>query len=93
MLSKMFEACEDDYLRFDLVHNKRSQRPDLHAFILLDERIPGTTDLISCGSHDEYFLSITPDQLIAVATPNLVRELVRCGVRYDEHEESLCLFT
>jgi hypothetical protein len=35
-----FESVNDDYLKFDLVENKRSQRPDLNAFILLDEISP-----------------------------------------------------
>lgn len=91
-LHERFKQFEGEFLKFDLVENKLSKRPDLHAFILLDSLVPGQNDLISCAEHDEFFLSIDPDTLDEAATDEQLRELVRCGVRYDAHLDCLCMF-
>lgn len=39
-IHERFEAVNDDYINFDRVENKRSERPDLHAWLLLDELFP-----------------------------------------------------
>jgi len=91
-LKDAFDKYEDEFLKFDRIENRFSNRPDLHAFILLDKLVPGNRDMISCSAHDEYYLSITPDELAAVATEEQIMDLHRCGVRYDEGEDSLCLF-
>lgn len=88
----MFSEFEDDFLQFEKVKEKLSQRPDLHAFILLDKLVPGKTDLISASEHDEYYLSIAPDELAKVATKEQLRDLHRCGIRHDESNDSLCVF-
>lgn len=88
----MFDEFEEDFLKFDAIKEKLSTRPDLHAFILLDKLVPGTRDLISAAEHDEYYLSIEPDELLKVATKDQLRDLHRCGVRYDGANDSLCLF-
>ena len=46
-LQKRFEKYDDEYAEFERVENKRSQRRDLHAFLLLDEIVPGDTDMVS----------------------------------------------
>lgn len=89
----LFADFEDDFLEFDKVKEKLSTRPDLHAFILLDKLVPGTHDLISCSEHDEYYLSIEPDELRKVATKDQLRDLHRCGIRHDESNDSLCVFS
>lgn len=91
-LKEMFEQCDDDYINFDGVVNKRSQRADLHAFIVLDELCPGGGDIITASEHDEFFLAIDCDELEAKATPEIIRDLSRCGIRYDEEHHCLCMF-
>lgn len=81
-INSIFEKHNNEYIKFDQVQNKRSGRPDLHAFLLLDELFPGNTDMISASEHDEVYLSIDEEQ-IETLTEEQIIELVRCGVRYD----------
>ena len=94
-LSATFDKYEDEYIQFQNVVNKRSRRPDMHAFIVLDELLPGDGkgDLISAAEHDQFFLDIEPEALARVATEEIILDLVRCGVSFDEESESLFLFT
>ena len=87
-----FEAVNDDYLKFERIENKRSSRPDVHAFILLDELFPSERemDLISCAKHDIYYLDIEEERLSKL-TDDQILELVRCGISYDDEFD--CLFS
>lgn len=93
---KLFErddVMDEEFLKFHRVTDRLSNRPDLHAFLLLDRLVPGETrDIIDGAEHDEFFLSVTPEQLAAVATPERVLELIRCGVRYDRDVDGLAMF-
>lgn len=91
-LEERFEQFSDEYIKFESVENKRSQRPDLHAFLLLDELQPGDSDLISASEHDEFFFGIDLEKLEEVVTDEQILELVRCGVRLDSSVDSLCMF-
>ena len=82
-MKEIFKSHNEEYLQFASVENKRSTRSDLHAFILLDELVPGTTDMVSHTEHDEIWLGVDPEDVFKVATPAQVIELIRCGVRYD----------
>lgn len=89
-LEKLFESFDDEYSDFDLIENKRSRRKDLHAFLLLDELFPSNKKMVAAAEHDEIYLDIDPERLAKVATPDQIKELVRCGVRYGE--DGLCMF-
>lgn len=94
MDSERWEAVTDngnEYLCFDKVENKRSKRPDLHAFLLLDELFPGDDDIVGSASHDEIWLNVDGEQLDTL-TDEQILELSRCGVRYDSECDSLCMF-
>ncbi len=80
----------DEFLKFEKVANKRSQRPDLHAFLMLDELFPGTSDLVSSASHDEIWLDVDDDQ-VETLTDEQILELSWCGVRHDS-DGGLCMF-
>lgn len=80
----------DEFLKFDRVENKRSKRPDLHAFLLLDELLPDDRDIVAAAEHDEIFLAPSPEDLARVATKEQIVELIRCGVRMSE--DSLAMF-
>ena len=88
-MSERFDAVDDEFLNFDRIENKRSKRPDLHAFLLLDELFPceGKSDMVCCAEHDEIWLDIPED---AKLTDEQIVELVRCGVRYDDC--GFCMF-
>jgi len=86
------EHGDEEFLKFERVEHKRSQRPDLHAFLLLDALAPSTFDIVSAAEHDEIFLEVSPDKLGEVATEEQVVELIRCGVRLDTRIDSLAMF-
>lgn len=91
-LQELFEKHEDEHGDFHLVDNKRSQRHDLHAFMLLDELLPGTERIVSAAEHDEIFLSVGLEDLVTSGiTEEQVIELIRCRVRLSSFD-SLCMF-
>ena len=94
-LVKTFEKYGDEYIQFKSVENKLSRRPDMHTFILLDKLLPGDGkfDLITAAEHDQIWIGIEPEALARVATEEIIRDLVRCGVSFNEEDESLFLFT
>jgi len=81
----------DDFSEFEKIENKRSQRPDVHAFLLLDELFPGGSDLIDYAGHDEIGLDICDEQ-VATLTDDQILELNRCGVRYDYENGGLVMW-
>lgn len=92
-MEELFEKHNDEYLEFGRVENKTSRRADLHAFNLLDRLVPGETDDMVVGAeHDEIYLAISGEALAAAVTPDQIVELIRCGVRYDDGTDSLCMF-
>jgi hypothetical protein len=91
-IGDMFDKFEDDFLRFEFVENKKHRRPDICAFIILNELVPSDTDIISAAEHDEIFLNVNLDDLVKVITEDQVHDLVCCGVRYSDEYDSLCMF-
>ena len=90
-MTEIFDG-EDEFLQFEKVENKRSKRPDLHAFLLLDELVPGNRGIVAAAEHDEFFIGVSPEDLAAAATKEQIVELMRCGVRYDSSLDSLAMF-
>lgn len=84
VMQHLFERhFDDEHLKFDRVQNKRSNRPDIHAFLLLDSLVPGTQDMVASSWHDEIALDVDPETVALAATEDHVIELIRCGVRCD----------
>ncbi len=92
MTKEQYNKYSDEYLEFDRVQHKTSNRADLHAFNLLDRLIPGDGDIVSAAEHDEIWLDVSPEELSKVATEEVIIELIRCGIRYDSHTDSLAMF-
>ena len=96
---ELFKKYEDsEFLHFDQIAVKSTNRPDLHAFVLLDRLVPSEThrlgygsDMVSGAEHDEIFLDTDLEKLAAVITEEQVVELSRCGVRIWE-DESLTMY-
>lgn len=82
----------DESHKFDRVTVKFSNRDDLHAFILLDKIMPKGHTMISAAEHDEIYLAFDMEELAVIITQEQVLELVRCGVSYDSHNDSLYMF-
>lgn len=93
-LIKVFnEHRGDEFLKFDRIVNKLSQRPDLHAFMLLDSLVPETSDIISDAQHDEIFLEVSLKDLAKVVLVEQVVDLIRCGVRHEGDYGCLAMFS
>ena len=91
-IKEFFKKNSDEFLEFDEVENKLSNRPDLCAFILLDKLLPGDSDIVSAAEHDEIFLDVDIETLESVATADDLLTLIRCGVRYDSDFDCLAMF-
>ena len=90
-LEAIFESFSDDFLKFEDVKKPLHARRDVHAFLLLEMLTPSTgRPLIAGARHDEIWLSTDCDKLAGVITLAQVRDLVRCGIRFDE--DALCMF-
>lgn len=93
-LEAIFEKHSDlEFLKFERVVNKRSGRPDLHAFMFLDELLPSPgSDMVTCAEHDKIWLQPKVEEVASKITEEQVIDLLRCGVFYDEDSESLTMF-
>lgn len=91
-LHDRFEAVSDEYIKFENITQPRHRRPDICAFLMLDELVPGTSDIVSASEHDEFFLDIDCDALNRAASDAQILDLVRCGVRYSSEYHCLCMF-
>jgi hypothetical protein len=90
-MKALFEKHDKEYIEFDRVKVKRSSRPDLHAFLLLDELIPDKgVDMVAGAEHDEVYLAPELEEVAGAITEEQVVELVRCGVRLGEY--GFCMF-
>lgn len=92
-LAEAFERLEDEFLKFESIENPRARRPDLCAFLLLDQLVPGDRDIVGHSRHDEITLEVDCEALARAAAEVDVLELVRCGVRFDRGRECLTMFT
>jgi hypothetical protein len=91
-LTRLWEQHNDEFLKFERVVGAPCKRADLCAFILLDKLVPGTFDIVSAAEHDEIWLEIDVEKLAAVASEEDVVYLIRCGVRYNERNDSFAMF-
>jgi len=90
-LEARFDQFSGDYLKFEDIAEKLSQRRDMHAFMLLESLLPGQRPMISASENDEIYLDVPVNQLAGI-TDARIQELVRCGVRYDARYENLHMF-
>lgn len=86
------EECDEEHGKFSRVKNKFSNRPDLHAMILLHKYFPDSMDIIANAQHDQIWLEPRPDDLPSKMTPEEMIDLLRCGVWYESSTDSLSMF-
>ena len=91
-LGKAFDDADDQYLKFERIEAPPCARPDLCAFLKLNELVPGKIDIVSAAEHDEIYLEVSPDALAKVATFEDVVYLSRCGVRFSPDTDCLAMF-
>jgi hypothetical protein len=92
-LHERFERFSDEYIKFERIENPRHPRPDVCAFLMLHDLVPGTSDIISGSEHDEFFLDVDCEKLNAAASDEQIRDLVRCGVRHNNEYDCLVMFS
>lgn len=90
-ISDRFEEFNNEHLKFEKVENKKSMRPDIHAFLLLDSLFPGTENMVDGATHDQIWLSLKMEQIETLTDEHIV-ELLRCGVLFDSEIECLYSF-
>lgn len=97
-LRDLFGRLSTEYLEFARIEKPMHRRPDICAFLMLDaafekrNALGSFSDMVIAAGHDEIFLDIRPEELAQVATPDMVRDLVRCGVRYSGEHDCLTMF-
>lgn len=92
-LAKVFEKFEDDYLTFDKLENQLYPRPDICAWMILDKLVPAKSRGMVCSAgHDEIWLDVDCEDLAKVATEQDIQNLIRCGIRYSNEYDALCMF-
>lgn len=91
-LKERFDSFDNEFLKFDRIANKRSKRPDMHAFLLLDELFPDPDQhMIPAACHDQIFLGIDEEECETLSDDHIL-ELVRCGVFLDSEFGSLSMW-
>jgi hypothetical protein len=93
-VNKRFELIGENgkhYMKFEDVKNKQSNRPDIHAFLLLDKLYTSDQNIVSAASHDIIYLNFNSKK-IEELTDKQILELTRCGVMYDDEYDSLSMF-
>lgn len=91
-IEEEFAKYEDETPKFEGIANKLSSRPDLHAFILLNNLLPGSRDMVSAAEHDQIWLDVDLDELSKVATEDDIKQLAACHVLFDASYDALYLF-
>lgn len=88
---QVFTEHDGEFLKFDRVKEKFSNRKDLHAFILMDRLVPKHSGIISGASHDVIFLEVSIEDL-KVATKEQIIDLIRSGVMNSSEYDCLTMF-
>jgi len=82
---ELFDRIKDEeLLKFNKPVLSKHKRCDLNAMLILDELCPGTGDIIAYAGHDEIAFDTDINELARVITTEQIRELVRCGVFYQD---------
>jgi hypothetical protein len=83
----IFYDLEDteEYLQFHKIKNPLSKRPDMHALLMLDKMFPEEGDMIDWAGHEVIGISISPEELLEVATKEELLDLYRCGLSHTEN--------
>ena len=87
----LFEKHENEW-EFAKIANPLHQRPDICAFLLLDQLAPSkykNYDMIVAAEHDQIWLDADIDELAKNATEDDIITLRRCGVFIDDEHVSM----
>lgn len=91
-LENFLDDHENSYLQFHEVRIKKSSRPDLHAFLILNELFPDEKNILFAAEHDEVRLNVNMDEFCKRTTKEIVLDLHRCGILYDKLNDFLFMY-
>jgi len=90
---KFTNFSDEEFCEFDRVENKLHRRPDICAFLLLSNLAPSDNrDIVTAAEHDIIYLDVNLEELAINATEDNIKDLLRCGVRYDSESGCLSMF-
>jgi hypothetical protein len=91
-----FEERADDFGNIEDVKPSRRlhRRTDLNAFLLLDQLLTNGNDsaILISAEHEQVWLSPKPWEVMLRASEEDLLDLIRCGVFYDEDNDSLSMY-
>lgn len=92
-LKERFDMFEDEFLRFERIASPVHRRRDLCGFLMLAELDPKSKHpMVEAAGHEEIWMLIDFKK-VAKASDEVLRDLIRCGVRLDEDRQMLAMFT
>lgn len=89
-LKEFFDANFDEYLHFERVENKTTNRPDMEAFLMLDKQYNSNIGIIGSAIYEEVCLNVDIDKIDL--TEDDVIKLLRCGIRFNSDYDCLSMF-
>jgi hypothetical protein len=91
-LEEVFEKHDGEYSHFERIENPRHPRPDICAFLMLHDLVPGDRDMVCSAEHDQIWLDTDLEELAERATEAQIIDLIRCGVMYDDETGGLSMY-
>lgn len=91
-LNESFERHNEEFLHFERIEGPRHARPDICAMLILHDLDPKPRAAVSAATHDEIWLDFDCEVVAKTITDEQVRDLARCGIRYDDDHNSFCMF-
>ncbi len=96
-LKAEFEKWDSESHKFELIEKKLSAYRDVHAYLLLERLAARRPDecrfqMVCAANHDQIWLDTNPVALAKAASPEDIRDLVRCGVSYDYRQDAFCFY-
>src|ERR1700743_1344251 len=92
-LHDRFEAVNSEFLKFERVEKPLHRRPDLCAFLLIDQITNGKPrDMVCAAEHDQIYLDADMEEMQSVITDEDILTPVRCAVVVENNPDSLPIF-
>ena len=87
-----FNSVEDEGNQFDKIENPLSSNQQLCAFMYLHQLFPNEPNIIAKAEFDHLWVGPEDSQELESLTLEQVTYLVRCGIYYCEHNDSLVMY-
>jgi hypothetical protein len=97
-LENFFEIHNDQFLKTDNIKKRMSPRPDLCAFLILDELqfrsnfVKSYGDIVTHAEHEIIYLGVNLENILSVITEADILDLIRCGVCFNSDESCFTMF-